>query len=360
MYLSQNRLAMVICIAAALLSGGGAEAADRPLAALQQPAVKTPSAFHSAMLTVARAGNRLVAGGERGVILLSDDNGSTWQQADTPVRVTVTEMVFVNDKLGWAIGHLGVILRTVDGGKTWQKQMDGVQAAALFTKAASNIQDPARAPAAQQYAKLLVDDGPDKPWLGVHFSDMQNGIVVGAYNLAMVTADGGATWRPLSFDLPNSKSLHLYGVAARGAELLIYGEQGLLLRSLDGGATFAAVASPYKGTWFGVLPLANGWLAYGLRGNAFVSNAEDSGWTAVKTGQTASITAALHLSGSRVMLVSQTGELLIGKAGTGTFESRGLSVGAAAADAAEAADGTVIVATLRGMVRVPVNGAAAR
>ncbi|MCX7168911.1 MAG: glycosyl hydrolase, partial [Proteobacteria bacterium] len=48
----------------------------------------SPSGKHatvSVLAAVARAGNRLVAVGERGIVLLSDDNGVTLRQAKVPV-----------------------------------------------------------------------------------------------------------------------------------------------------------------------------------------------------------------------------------------------------------------------------------
>lgn len=324
--------------------------------ALDQPAVMRASASSSAMLAVARAGARVVMGGERGVILWSDDQGGTWRQAVSPVRVTITALAFADDQHGWALGHLGVILHTSDGGQTWRRQMDGRQLAGLFAAAADAVQDPAAARQARDYAKLLEADGPDKPWLGLSFSDARHGVVVGAYNLAMTTQDGGATWQPLSYRLPNPKALHLYGVKVNGQTVLVHGEQGLLLRSEDGGATFSALASPYKGTWFGMLPLEDdGWLVYGLRGNAFQTRDGGSSWTVVPTGLNASITAGRRLHDGRLILLTQTGDLLISAPGTTGFEQKLMSVGSAAGDLVETADGNLVVATLRGPVRAALS-----
>jgi len=49
-----------------------------PPAVLEQPALVSPKALGAVMLAVARAGDRLVAVGERGTILLSDDGGRHW------------------------------------------------------------------------------------------------------------------------------------------------------------------------------------------------------------------------------------------------------------------------------------------
>ena len=80
-----------------------------------------PLAAHSLLLDIARAGDRLVAVGERGHVLLSDDDGETWKQVQVPTRTMLTAVHFLDDKLGFAVGHDAVILRTEDGGSIWQR-----------------------------------------------------------------------------------------------------------------------------------------------------------------------------------------------------------------------------------------------
>jgi photosystem II stability/assembly factor-like uncharacterized protein len=235
----------------AVLAGLGGIAATLPTwaagvpAVLSQAALLTPKALGAATLAVARAGDRLVAVGERGTVLLSDDHGASWRQAQVPVQATLTAVSFADARTGWAAGHLGVILRSDDGGATWQKQLDGVQAAELVKQAAQRSGDDA----AMAQAQRLVEEGADKPFFDLEFIDAQRGFAVGAYNLMFATMDGGKNWTALGPRLPNAKNLHLYGVRARGRTLVIAGEQGLLLRSTDGGASFSALASPYKGSF---------------------------------------------------------------------------------------------------------------
>src|SRR5262245_60524782 len=89
-------------------------------------AVQSKLAAEALLLGVARAGNRIVAVGEYGNILLSDDDGKTWHQAkDVPTTVTLTAVHFVDDKQGWTVGHDTLILHTTDGGETWTKQSGG-------------------------------------------------------------------------------------------------------------------------------------------------------------------------------------------------------------------------------------------
>lgn len=346
---------LAACLLAAAAPAARAAAAKRELPALQRPSVMAPTALSAAVLAVARAGDRLVAVGERGIVLLSDDGGASWRQAPTPVRASLTAVQFVDAQVGWAVGHLGVVLHTDDGGQTWRKQLDGVAIAERVAELAAALPEGADGDKARAYAKMLRADGPDKPLLALHFDDARRGLVTGAYNLALETEDGGRSWTPVSPRLPNPRQLHLYGihVVDGGATTLIAGEQGLLLRSDDGRRSFTAVPTPYKGTWFGVLSDAEGgWLLYGLRGTVYRSTDRGASWAAVPSGASSSVTAGRRLHDGRVVLATQTGELLL-PTGQGGYAPAGAAVPAAIADLAEAADGSLALATLRGPMRAP-------
>jgi len=92
---------------------------------LDRRAVTMAHPERGVLLSVATVGRRLVAVGAAGVIIISDDFGSTWSQVSTPVSVTLTSVVFANERVGWAVGHSGVILGTQDSGATWTRQYDG-------------------------------------------------------------------------------------------------------------------------------------------------------------------------------------------------------------------------------------------
>ena len=212
--------------------------AASPPDVLAQPAVQGPQALHAVLQDVTRAGNRLVAVGERGVVLLSDDNGTSWRQASAvPVSASLVAVQFVDARNGWAVGHAGVVLHSDDGGEHWSLQLDGRRAAALELRAAEASADAGRVAAAQR----LVADGADKPLLALHFSDARHGLVLGAYGLALATTDGGRSWQSWMGHLPNPQGLHLYAVAGQGSDLYIAGEQGLLLRSRDAGDHWEAL-----------------------------------------------------------------------------------------------------------------------
>lgn len=300
---------------------------------LEHAALQTLKASSAAMLAVKRAGTRLVAAGERGIVLVSDDGGASWRQAQVPVQVTLTALHFADERNGWAAGHMGVVLATNDGGLTWRKQLDGVRAAQLIG------------------SQRLIDEGPDKPFFDIDATDAKRAIVVGAYGLAFETSDGGDSWKPLTPRLPNPKNLHLYGVRIAGANVYVAGEQGLLVRSGDQGATFAALASPYKGSFFGLLASRSGTLVvYGLRGNAFRSGDEGRTWDKIQTDTSVSFAAATELPENALALLSQAGQVLVSRDDARNFTPLALPPASAATAAFVGGNaGSLIFATTRGM-----------
>lgn len=328
-------------------SAAGAPAAP---AALTEPALISPKALGAATLAVARAGDRLVAAGERGTVLWSDDGGKTWQQARVPVRAGLTALRFVDARTGWAVGHLGVILKTEDGGKTWALQLDGLRAAQAMLAAATDD-------ASRRAAQRLVEEGADKPWFDLEALDAQRAIAVGAYGLAMATRDGGRTWEPLPLRAVNPRGLHLYGVRAvggPGGAWVIAGEQGLLLRSSDEGVSFTALASPYKGSFFGLLSTRSGvLLAYGLRGSVYRSGDAGASWDKVELGTPVSLQAGLERADrGELTLLAQNGELFVSTDDGHRFTRRPPPAGPLpAAGLAAAPDGAWVIASLRGTRR---------
>ncbi|MFZ6776267.1 WD40/YVTN/BNR-like repeat-containing protein [Undibacterium sp. Ji83W] len=331
--------------------------------ALSQPALVTPKALGAAMLAVTSAGKRLVAAGERGTILYSDDAGRNWQQARVPVSVSLTALKFVDDRQGWAVGHQGVVLHSTDGGVTWSKQLDGIHVAALAVRAAAAMTGPEQQ-RAQADAQRLVDDGPDKPFLDLYFENANSGYVLGAYNLMLRTTDSGATWQPWQSHVANPKGLHLYGMHGTGNALYLAGEQGLLLRSTDQGVSFVTLATPYKGSYFGLLAARNGaLLAYGLRGNAWWSGDQGVSWSKVDTGIQASLAGGAELADGTLVLVSQGGDILLSHDQGRSFVAQtggGLPPALPLTAIAQASDGALVVAGLRGLRRVVIATSSAR
>jgi photosystem II stability/assembly factor-like uncharacterized protein len=339
----------------ALVVGMAPACADVLAVPLDRPALMTARAVGGALLGLTRAGARLVAVGEHGIVLLSDDGGASWGQAAVPTSVTLTAVFFVSPERGWAVGHSGVVLATTDGGERWTRQLDGKAAAQLALKAAQALPPDARGTAdALKNAQRLVGDGADKPFLDLHFFDARHGFIIGAYGLIFGTADGGNTWAPWLDRVDNPKGLHLNALTVRANTIVIAGEQGLLLRSADGGRTFGRLASPYEGSWFAASFLQGGRLLIaGLRGNAFVS--DDQGTSFVKSDVTLPVTisALSVLRDGSVLALNQAGQAQISRDQGKSLRPLVVSPGPPLTQITQLAGGGLLASSMRGVRVIP-------
>jgi photosystem II stability/assembly factor-like uncharacterized protein len=320
---------------------------------LALPAAKSAQAIRAPLNALALAGARLVAAGQRGHILYSDD-GRRWTQASVPVSSDLTALSFPSPLQGWAVGHEGVILHTADGGASWTRQLDGKLAADLVLNAYGK--PPAGDAAGErlrQEAAAFAAQGADKPLLDVWFEDDSKGFAVGAFNLILRTEDGGRSWTPWLDRIDNPKGLHLYGIRPAGGTLVIAGEQGLVLKLDRAAQRFVQVALPYQGTLFGVTGTPGMTLVYGLRGNAWRSTDGGASWSQADTGVNAGITSGMVRADGTVLLASQAGQLLRSADGGASFQRVKLGTAAPAFALAEAGTGAVALAGLGG-VRIEV------
>ncbi len=326
---------------------------------LSTPAMQMAKAERAVFIDLARAGERLVAVGERGLILLSDDHGQSWRQANVPVSVGLTAVQFADARNGWAVGHAGVILATDDGGESWQLQLDGRQAAQLELEAAqrelNNALDVDAAEARVQTAERFKEEGPDKPFLALAFTDARHGLVVGAYGLAFRTADGGATWQSMVGQIANPMGMHLYAIARQGNDWFLAGEQGYLARSRDAGRSFEELDSPYAGTFF---TLANGpdasLVVAGLKGHAFVSHDRGDSFEPLAGPVPVSFSEAIRLQDGRMLLANQGG-MLFGTANGGALQAFGKPLNRPVASLTQAADGSLVFAGFTGLSRLSLS-----
>ncbi|WP_194913149.1 YCF48-related protein [Azospirillum sp. INR13] len=347
----KRRLPAVLLLGSYLALSGGVWNGDAAAApsgrwsVLEMPATTSSPAAAPFLIAITRAGDRLVAAGERGIVFLSDDNGTTWRQAAVPVNVTLTAVRFASPRRGWAIGHFGVVLRTDDGGETWTKQLDGMSVAAAFLKDAREKTGADGASEAVRAAERLVQDGPDKPFLDLLVFDERRALVLGAYGLAMRTEDGGTSWTPASAAIDNQGHWHLNAGAAtpNGQDIYIVGEQGSLFRSQNGGATFEALTSPYEGSLFAALATSSDdVIIVGLRGNAFRSSDRGMSWTKVELAGAATMTSAIRLRDGTALLADQAGQIYRRTGGGSQFQRVEAPVHVPVSGLVEAANGAVL------------------
>ncbi|UXI68850.1 WD40/YVTN/BNR-like repeat-containing protein [Tahibacter amnicola] len=283
------------------------------------------------LLDMAEAGNRAIAVGERGIILVSQDRTQWTQVADVPTQSTLTAVAAAGSRL-WAVGRDGVILHSNDAGDHWTLQR----------------KDPWTAP---------TDDTPaddarhGAPLLDVLFLDENNGIAVGAYSLYLETADGGKTWNPR--DILNNGAAPADSAEAAGdgkprdkwtfsreelkieeegephfnaiartsdGSLLIAGERGSLLRSRDGGQTWQRTKLPYDGSMFGAVGFeGQRAIVFGLRGHAFETDNLGDTWKELSTNTELTLLGGAKLAGGGVALVGANGLVLVRRSANEPF-----------------------------------------
>lgn len=339
---------------------------------LNTPATQVSAPSKAVLIDLALAGKRLVAVGERGLVLLSDDNGQSWRQVAVPVSVGLTAVQFVDDQHGWVIGHAGVVLASSDAGESWNVQLSGLDAANIELKAAQNQLATATAMAAAsdtavnadvdteslelrvQNAQRLISDGPDKPFLAMHFTDAKRGLISGAYGMVLETTDGGSTWRSLVGQIDNPMGVHLYAIAEHGNDWFLAGEQGFLARSSDNGKTFSQLESPYEGSFFTAQIRDDGALVVaGLKGNAFLSTDAGQSFEPMPVPMPVSFSDVTRLADGRVLLVNQAGALFFNTAQAGVaLQPFGKPLGKPVSSLVQAADGSVVVAGFTGLLRL--------
>lgn len=331
---------------------------------LDQPVEVLPLAEHALLLDIARAGDRYVAVGERGHILLSRD-GATWtQSAKVPLRSTLTAVAAVGNE-AWAVGHDGVILHSADAGDSWTVQRH----------------DPwQQAPEGKEHE---LRQG--VPLLDVVFTDALHGIAIGAYSLLLTTADGGKSWNGSRIQTPDDVSAaakatdddvneeasgdtfsadqlrigqesdpHLNGIARTGnGALMIVGERGAVFRSRDAGAHWERSQLPYDGSMFGVIGYdGEHVIAYGLRGHVFESMDLGTTWSEVSTGTELSLMGGTPLADGGAIIVGANGTVLRrakGDAGFSRFTSSAAGVIAGVVPAGT--DGELLIAGENGVSR---------
>ena len=298
---------------------------------LEVAAIKSEKAVKSLLLDITLAGNRLVAVGERGHIVYSDDNGQSWSQAEVPVITTLTSVYFPSKDQGWAVGHDGLIIHSDNGGETWQRQFDGFQAnkkvlesieehvADLEEQMDATTDDVEREELeyvleevrfALDDARYDVEDNATKPLLDVWFQDDRTGFVLGAYGFLFKTNNGGRTWENWALKTENPNRFHLNAITqASNGDLFIAGEAGLLLQSTDQGESWQQLESPYQGSYFGVIPVGNqgNVIAFGLRGHAFSSVANGRSWEEIAIESDATIAGGKAAASGDIVLVGSSG-----------------------------------------------------
>lgn len=259
----------------------------------QEFATKSGIASRALLLDVALAGGRMVAVGEFGHVLLSDDNGQSWEQAaSVPTRNTLVGVTFLDNQTGYAVGHGATILKTTDGGQNWTLQHN--------------------------------ERNGETPLFAVYFADAQNGIAVGGFSYTFETSDGGQSWKQRALVEDSYDDFHLNDLFVdKKGNVYIPAEFGTVYKSVDRGRNWEAIETGYDGSFWGGLGLADGdLLVFGMRGNVWRSSNTGKSWKKVETGTDQSVSGGTQLDDGRIVLVGLSGTVLVSDDGGKSFNNQ--------------------------------------
>lgn len=213
-----------------------------------------------------------------GYVLHTKDDGQTWEQISKPTNYDLSEITFVNSKVGYVGGGAErgcQIFRTSDGGKTWSKVYENFEEGIIFDLVAL---DEKTAIAAINDSFLLRTEDSGKTWQtiklktqgasgltvtsegnvwvvgrngsfyystdsgrtlqrpsnlsqnimaqnwdSIAFVDAKRGVAVGNNGAMMVTQDGGMTWKEIETGVTDN----LGNVRLNGESAIVIGSQKL-------------------------------------------------------------------------------------------------------------------------------------
>jgi photosystem II stability/assembly factor-like uncharacterized protein len=340
-------LGMVLAISLAPWMGSWAKSFD----VLELPAVKSDIAAESLVYTIREFHGTYYATGLQGHILYSSDGGDTWEQAEVPVRSSITDIFFPSPELGWAVGHEGVILHSSDGGKTWVKQYDGLrygtEGMAYYEKLAAENPDNDLYPYLMEEMQFAIDQGADKPFFKVYFHNDTFGHALGAYGMFVKTEDGGKTWEHVLHTTENDSFYHVFDIAPlpEAGQFFLAGEAGLFMIGDAETETATLVENvPWEGSFFTSIAAADGSIILGgLRGRMFRTTDEGVTWQEVEKPPGSSLVASLKLEDDRLVFAGIAGDMVISSDNGVTFKRLLLSSGNRIYTLEEGPSGTLLV-----------------
>jgi photosystem II stability/assembly factor-like uncharacterized protein len=291
------------CIASSI----PAATAEEPAAAPAPHLIKVLSQGipHSAFFGISFDGGRGVAVGGGGAIYESPDSGATWK----PVQHNLTKLALLAvDRRGThtiAVGQLGTVLLESSPGK-WEK-IDTGDEARLFS---ISVNSGGLAVAVGEFGKVLKSEDGGHTWssaapdwsafadqesfgtgepnmYSAHVSESGEITIAGEYGAMLRSNDRAATWQVLRPVKPGAATIFAtYLVPAGQGSSFAVGQEGEMLHSSDGGASWAQCDMPTKSNFLGVTAAPDGHVV--ITGMRVMMQSRNAGmsWEPIEEGDT--------------------------------------------------------------------------
>ncbi len=199
--------------------------------------------------------------GDLGVIIATTDGGNNWVAQTSGITIQLNGVQFVNTTTGWVLTNSNILLKTTNGGSTWVQQIvSGAQFWGIDMQNTNTGYIAGGFNSVQGSPSLLkTTNGSNwafqnnsgvSSFLGfndIHFTDANNGWIVGGNGTIRHTADGGSTtWTSQT----SGTQLELLSVDFINTNIgYACGRQGVIIATTNGGATWQAQSSSiFSGT----------------------------------------------------------------------------------------------------------------
>lgn len=164
---------------------------------------------HLALMAVAMREGKCIAVGQTGLVYAAADC-KTWKAAPSMTKSRLLAVDVTRQGLAYAVGAFGTILKSTDWGQSW-----AVQTVDWST---------------------LTDDGAEPHLYDIHVAEDGSVTAVGEFELVLRSSDG-QQWKALH---KGERSLFGLSVVDGGKKMYASGQSGALLSSADGGATWVS------------------------------------------------------------------------------------------------------------------------
>jgi len=263
---------------------------------------------------IARNDRVIVLAGNKGTLLVSNDQGNTWQRQTLPTDASLLDLDTCPD---------GSFIALSFDNQLWHGNASGLQWTAHPLPSQEQMMTAACAPdgswwAAGSFTTLQGSSDQGASWqetsldedailTNLQFVDHQTVIATGEYGLVLSSTDGGASWENTGY-LPDEFYPHA-SYFRSASEGWAGGLNGFIYHTTDGGESWTQQASASSAPVFGFIPGASG--LYAVGDNATVLELRNGAWSALATpNQPLYLRTGLLLNGQQLLVAGGRGLLL--------------------------------------------------
>ena len=265
----------------------------------------------------------IIAVGGGGTIWRSDDSGESWVPTPAPTAESL-RVVWGSGDVVVAAGDADIVY-SADGGLTWRRSRIEASGSVRNANAIAGegssvfIGLRGRVLVSHDGGASFVDGWAEFPYITFVMSAAgKDGHFAfgGDASLCVQTSDGGQTWQERETAIPHGRIGRLW---SDGVHFVASGERGAVSISHDGGESWVPVPSRTTEQLLGIIEVEGALLMWSDDG--LIIRSTDYGVTWTKVRDASGTLTHLHASGSRVIGLSRHGTVLHSEDGGLSFEA---------------------------------------